>query len=192
METKGKTLTVESLPAKEVKFHPVGEHTHTLVWLHGLTSWGDLQCEYFFPHKTKLPLTMKVVCPSAPMVQIKALPAWVGDLCVFSSHIKGKSEINSWDSTMKNVEGYRGQVQRLWKILDEEVAILGGDSSKVFIAGHSQGCQMAFKTGLSYSKTLGGVIGLMGYASTDDIPQAPANSATPVLSVLGQLDPVCV
>lgn len=51
---------------------------------------------------------------------------------------------------------------------------------------------MAFKAGLSYSKTLGGVIGLMGYAATDDIPQATANSATPVLSVLGQADTVCV
>ena len=41
---------------------------------------------------------------------------------------------------MTGVEGYRGQVHRLWGILDEEVGILGGDSSKVFIAGHSQGC----------------------------------------------------
>jgi hypothetical protein len=43
---------------------------------------------------------------------------------------------------------------------------------------------LVFKSGLSYSKTLGGVIGLMGNVRTEDIPQAPANSSTPVLSVV--------
>jgi hypothetical protein len=37
---------------------------------------------------------------------------------------------------------------------------------------------LAFKAELSYSKTLDGVIGLMGYARTEDITQAPDNSAT--------------
>jgi predicted esterase len=92
---------------------------------------------------------------------------------------------------MTGVEGYRGSVERVWKILDEEVGILGGDSSKVFVVGHCQGCMLAFKAGLSYSKTLGGVIGLMGYARTDNILQAPANSETPVLSVIGGLDLLC-
>jgi predicted esterase len=65
---------------------------------------------------------------------------------------------------MTGVEGYRGSVHRVRKILGEEVAILGGHSSKIFVAGNCQGCMLAFKSGLSYSKTLGGVIGLMGYA----------------------------
>jgi predicted esterase len=50
---------------------------------------------------------------------------------------------------------------------------------------------LAFKAELSYSKTLGGVIGLMGYARTKVIPQATANSATLVLSVVGGSDLVC-
>jgi predicted esterase len=92
---------------------------------------------------------------------------------------------------MTGVKGYLGSVQRVWKILDEEVAILGGDSAKVFVAGHCQGCMLSFKAGLSYSKTLGGVIGLISYVRSDDIPKAPANSATPVLSVVGGSDLVC-
>lgn len=47
--------------------------------------------------------------------------------------------------------------------LDEEIKLLGGDSSKVFLGGFSQGCAMSLYSGLVYEKTLGGLIGLSGY-----------------------------
>lgn len=49
-------------------------------------------------------------------------------------------------------------------IIDEEVAAFGGDPSKVFIGGFSQGCAMAIHNGLVYQGgMLGGIIGMSGY-----------------------------
>jgi hypothetical protein len=162
-----------------------------LIWLHELASRGSLQGVAFYLKETKFLFAMKVVCPSDPMMKRELLPEGPMGFCAVQPHIEGKWEFNSWEMTMTGVEGYPGSVQRVWNILDEEVAILGGDSAKVFVSGHYQGCMLAFKAGLSYSKTLGGVIGLMGYKRTENTPQAPANSVTPVLSVVGGSDLVC-
>ncbi len=42
------------------------------------------------------------------------------------------------------------------KVIEEEIALLGGDSTKVMIGGLSQGCMMALYVGLKYEKKLGG------------------------------------
>jgi hypothetical protein len=68
---------VELLPAKEVKIHPVGEHTQTFIWLHDLASWGSLYGAAFYPKETKLPSGMEVVCLSAPMMKKELLPEWL-------------------------------------------------------------------------------------------------------------------
>jgi hypothetical protein len=98
----------------------MGQHNHTLIWLHELASWGSLQGAAFYPKETKLPFAMKVVCPSAPMMKRELLPEGPMGFCAVQPHIEGKSEINSWDLTMTGVEGYRGLVRRVRKILDEE------------------------------------------------------------------------
>jgi hypothetical protein len=104
MDIQGEGLTFELFPAKEVKIHPVGQHTHTLIWLHELASWGSLKGAAFNPNETKLPFAMKLVCPSALMMKRKLLLKGPVGFCAVQLHIEGKSVVNSWDLTMIGVE----------------------------------------------------------------------------------------
>jgi predicted esterase len=65
------------------------------------------------------------------------------------------------------------------KVIEEEIALLGGDSTKVMIGGLSQGCMMALYVGLKYEKKLGGVIGINGRMLPDTI-LSEQNELTPV------------
>ena len=47
-------------------------------------------------------------------------------------------------------------------VIDLEVEKLGGDSSKVYVGGFSQGCALSIATMLFYPKVLGAMIGLSG------------------------------
>lgn len=54
-------------------------------------------------------------------------------------------------------------VQIVRKYIDEEVAKLGNDPSKVFIGGFSQGCAISLATMMHYDNgVLGGCLGLSG------------------------------
>jgi len=77
-------------------------------------------------------------------------------------------DITSFDKTGLEVDRISlSEVEDSYKIvkghLDSEIKILGGDSSKVFLGGFSQGCAMTLWTGINYDKTLGGLVGLSGY-----------------------------
>lgn len=43
-----------------------------------------------------------------------------------------------------------------------EAQCLGGNTQRVFIGGHSQGCQLAIETFLEFEGKVGGVLGLTG------------------------------
>lgn len=72
--------------------------------------------------------------------------------------------------------------------MDEEITLLGGDSTKVFLAGHSQGAMLSLTAGLTYSQRLGGIISLSGFYGSPTIPQTAANSGTPILAINGEKD----
>ena len=57
----------------------------------------------------------------------------------------------------------------LLRIIDEEAKVLGGDTTKIFIGGFSQGCMVSIAAFLKYKglKRLGGVIGLSGMQGLD-------------------------
>lgn len=102
---------------------------------------------------------------------------------------RGKTSIHSWDTTcVAQPSGYLAALQTIYQILDEEIKILGGDSTKVFLAGHSQGSTMALTAGLTYGQRLGGIIGLSGFYGSPTIPQTEANSKTPILVINGKKD----
>lgn len=63
----------------------------------------------------------------------------------------------SFEDVLKNSVGIQ-------QVIQEEVDLHNGESSRVFIGGFSQGCAMALHNGLTYEKgVLGGIIGLSGY-----------------------------
>ena len=54
---------------------------------------------------------------------------------------------------------------KIHKILDNEIKYIK-DSKKVYLFGYSQGCCMALDAGLTYSKKIGGIIGLKGHVTS--------------------------
>ena len=131
--------------------------TRTIVWLHGL---GD-SAEGFFPvfadqNISLVPEDFKVRLLTAPNVPVT---------------INGGMACNSWYDIISldrsknsySFEDVKKNSEYVSKCLDEELEILKGDSSKLYIGGFSQGCAMALHNGLSYKEKLGGIIGLSGY-----------------------------
>lgn len=78
----------------------------------------------------------------------------------------------------------------IWSILDREVKLLGGDSSKVFLCGHSQGSDLAVSSGLMYGKKLGGICGLQGGVWNIRWRQTIENAETPVMMLMGSKDDI--
>ena len=141
---------------KEIHITPPN-FTRTIVWLHGL---GD-SAEGFFPvfadqQISLVPEDFKVRLLTAPNVPVT---------------INGGMSCNSWYDIMSldrsknsySFEDVKKNSEYVKKCLDEELEILKGDSSKLFIGGFSQGCAMALHNGLTYKEKLGGIIGLSGY-----------------------------
>jgi len=136
-------------------------HTHTFFLIHGFTGQGD-NFKWSVGDMTKskkkynIPENIRLVCPTAPMIPTDGFEG------VHKKLANGRKEIHSWDGIKKYPNQKKEQLIRIKGLLDIEVALLGGDSTKVFIIGHSQGCDMAIRIGLMYDKELGGIVGLQG------------------------------
>lgn len=187
-------LRLEKGPNDSITYYPTGQHTHTVVFLPGLTAYGSLFTDIFSPEKTYQALSTKIVAPSGPVVPLTQLPTWVSVFAQQWWWSTGQTSVHTWDTTIVNFPfGYVNQIREIWEILDREVAILGGDATKVFLIGHSQGAMMSLTAGVTYGKTLGGIVGMSGYYGTHSqptIPKTQANIETPMLCINGEKDPV--
>ena len=66
-------------------------------------------------------------------------------------------------------------------------------ASRIVLAGFSQGCAMAFMTGLRHRKRLAGLLGMSGYLPLADrlaAERSPANADVPIFQAHGTQDPV--
>merc|ERR1712217_100468 len=80
---------------------------------------------------------------------------------------EGRQEDELYSSTL------RATRDRIFQILDREIALLDGDASRVFIGGASQGCCTALHCALQYPRVLGGFVGIVGHLlSCSPVPQA--------------------
>ena len=70
--------------------------------------------------------------------------------------------------------------------------MLGGDSSKVFIGGFSQGCAMSIYAGVSLPQKLGGIVALSGHLlPTLDLSSVPEERKDiPIFQYHGKSDDV--
>ena len=159
---------------------PVNGHDMTLVILHDFAGQGDRFIQMPGGHNI-FPENIKLVCPSAPMVPTKDMKG------VFKTKVdryhNGKIEVHSWQPDPNQPDK---QFTRLWGLLDREVGLLGGDSTKVFLVGQSQGCDLAMKVGLMYGKTLGEICGLMGKITAPKWKLSKENTETRVMFLTNQ------
>ena len=80
-------------------------------------------------------------------------------------------EMNSWfditalgETLSVNEDQIATSTARVTQVLEEEAKALGGDYSKVFVGGFSQGCLMSINTAILAPFRVGGVLGLSGAA----------------------------
>lgn len=131
-------------------------HKFTLILLHGM-NMNIISLYKTVNLLQKFNNNIKIILPVAPKININ----WPD----------GKeSNISSWynyytryDNKFKhdiiNIDDFNNQTNRIYKILDKEIDLLG-DSKKIIIGGFSQGGTIAFNVGLNYKYSLGGIIAI--------------------------------
>jgi len=170
----------ELLPCVEVEAH--GEARGSVVWLHGLGADGH----DFEPIVPLLGLpAVRFVFPNAPARPVTinggmVMPAWY-DILSFGGPGPGERAPDVRHSA------------RLVEALLEREERRGVPSSRIVLAGFSQGAAMALHVGTRYPRGLLGIMVLSGYevlADTRDAEAAAANRATPMLFCHGTHDPL--
>jgi len=125
-----------------------------------------------------------LTAPTAPVTLNfgMKMPSWY-DIKSLDVNITTKfEEVTGVDEIHKNTE-------RIREVLKHEIELLGGDSTKVFIGGFSQGCAMALHVGLTFEEKLGGIMGFSGYLFPIT-KEHEANAKTPIFSSHGKDDPL--
>ena len=165
--------------------HETGpQPTHSVIWLHGLGADGhdfapivpelqlpaSLAVRFVFPHATIQPVT-----------------------------INGGMAMRSWYDILtpqlvkrEDETGIRISEQAIQALIARENA-RGIPSSRIVLAGFSQGCAMTLHTGIRFKEKLAGLMGLSGYLPLIDMAaheREPVNAATPIFLAHGTHDPV--
>ncbi len=157
---------------------------HAVIWLHGLGAdghdFGPIVPElvardwppvrFVFPHAPTRPVTINGGMP---------MRAWY--------------DITGMEIAQRQDEiGMRASMLEIEALIARENA-RGIDSSRIFLAGFSQGAAMVLCAGLRHAHRLGGIIALSGYLPLHELlaaERAPANADVPILIAHGSADGV--
>lgn len=172
---------MDLLPAIEIETAP--QPTHSVIWLHGLGASGDnfvpivpylglkTPTRFIFPHAPSRPVTI-----NAGYV----MPAWY-DILSLSS-----------DARQVDQAGIAQSMAQVHALIDREIA-RGIPAHRIVLVGFSQGGAMAYSAGLTYPKTLAGVMALSAYLPAPALltpERRVANQHTPIVVMHGQYDDV--
>ncbi len=158
--------------------------TATIIWLHGLGADGhdfepivpeldlpaDTPVRFIFPHAPKQPVTI-----NGGMV----MRAWYD--------LTGTEFARREDAA-----GVMRSAQLIEKLIQREIE-RGIPSTRIFLAGFSQGGAIALQTGLRYPQPLAGILALSTYLPLADRLSSEAhasNRAVPIFMAHGLYDPV--
>ncbi|HET9034391.1 MAG TPA: dienelactone hydrolase family protein [Dokdonella sp.] len=156
----------------------------SVIWLHGLGADGNdfgpivpelvakdwPSIRFIFPHAPKRPITI-----NGGM----SMRAWYD--------ISGMEIANKQDEA-----GIRASMIHLDALIARENA-RGIASSRIFLAGFSQGAAMVLSGGLRHTEALAGIIALSGYLPLDKQlaeERSAANAKVPLFIAHGSMDPV--
>ena len=169
-------------PLSCVEIDAEGEPRGSVVWLHGLGADGH----DFEPIVPLLDLPdVRFVFPNAPARPVTinggmVMPAWYDIL-----HIGGPP-------SGERAPDVRQSARLIGAIVEREER-RGVASTRIVLAGFSQGAAMALHVGIRYPRTLLGIMVLSGYevlADTREAEASTANRTTPILFGHGTLDPL--
>jgi len=172
------TIQIDTAP------HP----TAAIIVLHGLGADGN----DFVPIAQELDLSaigsVRFVFPHAPVRPVTVnggyeMRAWYD--------IYG-AELTPGGQKKEDEAGLRASQLAVEEVIAAQVAS-GIPTSRIVLAGFSQGCAMTLMTGLRHADKLAGLVGLSGYlplAGLTAAERSPANAATPIFLVHGRQDSV--
>ncbi len=163
---------------------PVGPARSAVIWLHGLGADGH-DFEPIVPYLRIDPArAARFVFPHAPLRAVTVnmgllMPAWydIRDLSL------------DRDADEKGIHESTGQVRSL--IAKENAH--GVPTSRIVLAGFSQGGAIALHAGLRHPDRLAGILALSTYLVREDtleVERTAANRATPVFQAHGTEDPM--
>jgi phospholipase/carboxylesterase len=169
-----------------LSFETTGAPGATVIILHGLGADGN----DFVPVAQELELDAvggaRFVFPHAPVMPVT---------------INGGYRMRAWYDILgtemqgaQDEAGLRRSMQEVEALLEQEQA-RGMPSSRIVLAGFSQGCAMALLTGLRHAEPLAGIAGLSGYlplAQATASERHAANASTPVFLAHGTDDEIVV
>ena len=118
----------------DIYLTPKAKHTHTLIFMHGLGDSAQGFYDFFTETSSPAPATMKIVLPTAPI-----RPVTINAGMKMASWFDFKS-FSVTEANFNNVIGVNQadeSTERIKKIINEEIAVLGGDSKKIFVGGFS-------------------------------------------------------
>ena len=165
-----------------IEIDPKSPADASIIWLHGLGADGhdfepivpelglptDAAVRFIFPHAPAIPVTI-----NAGYV----MPAWYDILDI---SIDRKVDVAQ---LMNSADAIR-------KLIDREVE-RGVESTRIVVAGFSQGGAVAIQTALTYPRQLAGLLGLSTYfATAGSIQPHPVNAGLPVKICHGSADPM--
>ncbi|SHO44802.1 alpha/beta hydrolase [Desulfopila aestuarii] len=168
------------LPSLEHETGPTPDAA--VIWLHGLGADGH----DFAPIVPQLHLPPKpgirFIFPHAPAIPVTVnggyvMPAWYD---IYEMDIDRTVDSDQLLASATAVE----------KLIERELE-RGIASSRIILAGFSQGGAVAYQAGLSSTRPLAGLLAMSTYfATSDSITLAEANSSIPIEIHHGKFDPV--
>jgi len=156
----------ETLPAIEIETKP--KPSHTVIWLHGLGADGN----DFVPVVKELklpPLGIRFVFPHAPMRPVTINGGFV---------MRAWYDIAYQELAFKEDERGLRESQKLIEELIVRENTRGIPSSRIVLAGFSQGGVLALQTGLRQSKPLAGLMALSSYLPMSPMIEVERNAAS--------------
>jgi phospholipase/carboxylesterase len=162
--------------------------TATVIVLHGLGADGN----DFVPVAEELDLSsvgpVRFVFPHGPTRPVTingghVMRAWYD---IFGAEL-------GLDGLKREDEAGLRESQALVEALIAKERVRGVASTRIVLAGFSQGCAMTFMTGLRHKERLAGLLGMSGYLPLGALTEAerhPMNADLPIFQAHGTADPV--
>ena len=155
-----------------------------VIWLHGLGADGH-DFEPIVPKLgLSLDLNIRFIFPHAPMI-----PVTINQGLVMSAWY----DIAGADiAELQDESGIRASQAFLVELIEDQITS-GIDSTRIVLAGFSQGGVIALHTGLRFNRLLAGIMALSTYlplAETLAAEKSDSNLVTPIFLAHGSADPV--
>lgn len=172
-------------PLKFLTVSPIGKHTATVIFVHGLGDTGHGWKPVADMFRTDPALKhIKWILPHSPTRSVKAnmgieMPSWF-DIYSFGFE------------TDEDETGMLESARRINQLISAEVES-GTDPSRIVLGGFSQGAAMSLLTGLTGNRKLAGIAVLSGWLPMRNkfkTIASPHASGTPVFWGHGSIDPL--